>query len=334
MDSCIACGSHKITNNGRIEGYIQESFFDVYSCTDCKTKWSSPHSVDTVVYDYIYGNKNDTPGYIRYAQYAEDVTSYWSPLSYLAKQEPAYAGVAVSLPKRGKILEVGCGLGYFTYALAKSGYDAVGIDVSKEAIEDATKQYGPYFSHEDFFNFKVAEADKFDAILMIELIEHVDDPAKYLAHAKTLLKKSGALIVTTPNRSWYPDSVLWASDLPPVHLTWFSENGMTALASSLGYSVKFAPYTKFNLLYGSVLGPVSNPELNPPFFKKDGTPLFSKFHHSKMYHLTRRYGLYKLLKRLSLIVHKLKELPVIAKEPKRLSVQNSTCMCAVLRLNS
>jgi len=229
MDICIACGGHKIIKNDRIEGYIQESFFDIYSCNECGTKWASPHNVDTVVYDYIYGNKNDTPGYIRYVQYAEDVTGYCSPLSYLAKQEPAYFGVATSLPKSGKLLEVGCGLGYFTYALAKSGYDVVGIDVSKGAIDDATKQYGNYFKNKDFFSLSVPENEKFDAILMIELIEHVDNPIKYLAHAKTLLKKGGLLIVTTPNRSWYPDNILWASDLPPVHLTWFSEKGMTSL---------------------------------------------------------------------------------------------------------
>lgn len=334
MDTCIACGGRSIVNNGRIEGYIEGLHFDVLTCSDCKTKWSNPHSVDTPVYEYIYSNKNDTPGYIRYAQYAEDVTSYRNPISYLAKQEPAYYGVSVNLPKTGKVLEVGCGLGYFTYALNQSGYSAVGIDVSKEAIDDATKQYGPIFRHQDFFTLAAAtEADKYDVIIMVELIEHVDNPRRYLEHARTLLRPNGVLIVTTPNRSWYPDEVLWASDLPPVHLTWFSEKGISSLANSVGFSATFTPYTTFNLLYGSILGPVPNPALNPPFFKADGTPLFGKFHHSKMYYFTRKYGLYKLLKKVALLVLKLKELPVVIKNPKRFSVKNSTCMTVVMKLN-
>ncbi len=332
MSTCIACGSENIVQNGKIEGYIQGSFYDIESCQDCKTKWSNPHIVDTVVYDYIYNNKEDTPGYIRYAQYAEDVTSYANPLGYLSRQEPAYYGVAATVPTGGKILEVGCGLGYFTYALAEAGYDAVGIDVSDSAIQEATKKYGNYFRHADFFTMTVSEDQKFDAIIMVELIEHVDDPARYLAHAKTLLKTGGKLIVTTPNRSWYPDDVLWASDLPPVHLTWFSERGMQAMAAALGYSVEFTPFTKFNVFSGgSILGPVPKPVLNPPFFTAEGTPLFAKFTHSKMYYVTRRYGIYKLLKRCAAFIHKMKEVVAVIKEPRRLSVRNSTCMCVVLR---
>ncbi len=332
MNICIACGNQNITNDGRIEGYIEGEFYDINSCQECNTKWSFPHKVETPVYDYIYGNKEDTPGYIRYAQYAKDVVTYRSSLSYLSKQEPAYYGVVRNLPARGKILEVGCGLGYFTYALAKSGYSVTGIDVSEEAIGDATKRYGNHFKNEDFFTISVAEDEKYDAILMVELIEHVDDPARFFAHAKTLLKKEGKLIITTPNRSWYANRVLWASDLPPVHLTWFSEKGMTALAAAQGFNTEFTPYTKFNFLYGSILGPVDNPALNPPFFKKDGTPLFSKFVHSKMYYITRKYGVYKFLKKVSLLKIKLLELIQVIKKPNRFSVHNSTCMCAVLTL--
>jgi len=334
MNSCIACGSANTRKDGELEGYIQGSHYEIFSCQDCKTKWSAPHTVDTAVYEYIYANKSDTPGYIRYAQFAEDVMGYAKPLNYLASQENAYYGVVSNIPKQGRILEVGCGLGYFTYALAKSGYTAIGIDVSKKAIDDAEKRYGKnLFRHENFFNLHVPEAEKFDAIIMIEVIEHVEDPGRYLEHAKKLLKKDGRVIVTTPNRSWYGDDVFWASDLPPVHLTWFSKTGMAKLAESYGYKASFSTFGWFNVLYGTILGPSTDIKLNPPFFSKDGKLLFEKFQHSQMYYLTRKYGVYRIIKRAQSIKNKLKEVFVVLMNPKRLSVKDSTCMCVTMTIN-
>jgi SAM-dependent methyltransferase len=329
MEKCVACGSIEIKKDANIEGYIQDKFYDVFSCSKCKTKWSDPHTVDNIVYDYIYKNSEDTPGYMRYSQYARDVKDYRNPLKFLAKQEHVYYSVVKSLPKKGKILEVGCGLGYFTYALAKSGYDVVGIDVSAEAIDEANTRYGNYFKHKDFFSLSAGEG-KYDVILMIELIEHVDNPKRYLEHAKTLLAENGRLIVTTPNRSWYGDNVIWSSDLPPVHLTWFSEDGMKLLADDVGYKSTLVPFTEFNLLYGSILAPNENTKINSPFFKNDGTPLFAKFVHSRMYYLTKGLGIYDLLKRVISIYQKIKEFLLVAFTSRRMSVKRSSCMCVVL----
>ncbi len=331
MDKCVACGSDKIEDEGKIEGYIQGKYYEVCSCLECKTKWSMPHSVDSIVYDYIYKNSEDTPGYMRYSQYARDVVEYRNPLRFLASQEHVYYSAVSSLPKKGKILEVGCGLGYFTYALAKAGYDVLGIDVSDEAIKEAKERYGDYFLNEDFFTLDSSKG-KYDAILMIELIEHVDNPQRYLEHAKSLLAEGGRVIVTTPNRSWYGDNVLWSSDLPPVHLTWFSESGLISLAKGVGYESRLVPFTSFNLLYGSILAPSDTTNINSPFFTSDGTPLFSKFTHSKMYFLTKKLGIYDLLKRLISIYHKMKEFLMIAIGKKKMSLQRSSCMCVVMEI--
>lgn len=332
MDNCVACGSKKIKSDGKIEGYIQGKFYEIFSCLECQTKWSMPHVVDSVVYDYIYKHSEDTPGYMRYSQYARDVKDYKNPLKYLATQEHVYYSAVNSLPKTGKILEVGCGLGYFTYALAKAGYDVLGIDVSEEAIQEAKDRYGNYFQSEDFFALDSSRG-QYDAIIMIELIEHVDDPKKYLEHAKNLLAEGGRVIVTTPNRSWYGDNVLWSSDLPPVHLTWFSESGLVSLAKSVGYRANLVPFTRFNLLYGSILAPNDNPSINTPFFTNDGTPLFSKFTHSKMYFLTKKLGVYDFLKRLISLYNKFKEMIMIAIGRKKMLLRRSSCMCVVLEMD-
>lgn len=331
MDKCIACNG-VIKKDGKIEGYIQGTFYEVYSCEKCQTKFADPHKVDTVVYEYIYKNSADAPGYMRYHQYADEVLNKRNPLRWLASQEHVYYGVVQNLPRKGRVLEVGCGLGYFTYALAKSGYDVQGIDVSHEAVAEANRRYGDYFSAQDFFEMSSGQYGLYDAVIMVELIEHVEDPERYLSHAQSLLTTDGVVIVTTPNRSWYGNElVLWASDLPPVHLTWFSELGLTTLSERLGYKARLASFSKFNLLHGSIVGPSGGAQVNPPFFTSEGEPLFSKFVHSKMYYLTRKLRVYESFKNLIGWKNRVLELGDWFIGGRNLSIKQASCMCVILK---
>lgn len=333
MQTCIACHSDNIKKDGDIEGYIQGSMYGVYSCLGCETKWSSPHVSDDRVYNLIYSHKADVPGYMRYGVYATDVLTKRSPLQHLSLQEETYYGVVKSVrthvSKRGKILEVGCGLGYMTHALSKAGYEAIGLDISSEAINQAKEKYGDKFVCENFFNFKGVEGG-YDAVCMLELIEHVEDPSKYIEKALSLLKPDGIIIITTPNRDWYTEDSLWGSDLPPVHLTWFSEKGMKKLAEKSLCTASHTSFIFYNLMYGSILKPSSAPQVNPSFFTRSGEPLFSRYTHSRAYELTNRLYLYTLLKGVQKFVHKAKELLIILISPHRISLTRSHTQCVVL----
>jgi len=93
------------------------------------------------------------PGYERYAQYAEAVLKEPDPLGYLANCEDVYWAVEQYLQQKicmsnnpkYRILEVGSGLGYLTYAIARRGYDVIGLDVSAEAVRRAIERYGEMF---------------------------------------------------------------------------------------------------------------------------------------------------------------------------------------------
>ncbi len=330
MSACLACGGD-LKKDGELEGYVQGASYEIYSCLKCRTKSAYPHRVDASVYDYIYKNSGDTPGYMRYHEYAQDILTKKNPLKWLASQEHVYHGVAQNLPKKGRILEVGCGLGYFSYALAKGGYEVLGIDISQEAITAATNRYGNHFKKQDFFEMNKQQHGAYDAIIMIELIEHVEDPERYLTHAKSLLREGGRVIVTTPNRSWYEDTAaLWASDLPPVHLTWFSEDGMNRLSERAGYRVEKVSYVLFNILHGSVVGPPHNIEINPPFFTATGQPLFPKFVHSRTYHLARRLRIFTVIKRLLNFKQKIGEIVRVLLRRNSLVLGQAPCLCVVL----
>ena len=209
---------------------------------------AAPTHSDPGVYDAIYAVPGGPPGYDRNFQYARRVAHRKDPLGYLASRQDAFWGVRKALESIGarRVLEVGCGLGYLTYALRRAGYDAVGIDFSSEAIAKATRSYGDFYECRSVESYAAASQERFDAIVMVEVIEHLERPVELVAKALPLLSAQGAVIVTTPNRSFLGDGECWVTDLPPVHLWWFSEDSLQTIGHRLNCRVQFIDFGDYN----------------------------------------------------------------------------------------
>jgi hypothetical protein len=61
-----------------------------------------------------------------------------------------------------------------------------------------------------------------------------------------MLKEKGSIIVTTPNKSVTEQGNPWSTELPPVHLWWFSEQSMKAIANNIAAEVAFVDFTSYN----------------------------------------------------------------------------------------
>ena len=100
---------------------------------------------------------------------------------------------------KGKnVLDVGCGTGLFSFLCAKKGAKVLGIDYANEAIEIANKTHKlPNLTY-DVLDVKNVKG-KFDVIVSIGAIEHMDKPYEILKLLKKKIKKNGKIIITTPN---------------------------------------------------------------------------------------------------------------------------------------
>ena len=113
-----------------------------------------------------------------------------------------------------KILDVGCGGGILTEALAKSGAQATGIDLSEASIEAArqhAKEQGLNnvdYRYESIESVAEKHVGEFDVVTCMEMLEHVPEPNKTIAACSRLLKPGGHAFFSTINRT--PKAFLFA----------------------------------------------------------------------------------------------------------------------------
>ena len=265
--ACPLCGGEATLKFAGHPGYREPTRYDIYDCASCETRFVEPLAPDEAVYDLIYRNIENVRGYARYARYARGVKNRSDPLAYLAREEDVYWAIArylEGLPRSPapQLLEVGSGLGYLTYAVARSGYAIRGLDISSVAVENAKRRFGDLYDCGDVHRIAERAPASVDAVIMTELIEHLSSPLELLTAAMRLVRPGGQVVFTTPNRSASPSHVLWDTDAPPVHLWWFSEGSAAYIAKRLGATLRLIDFTEFNRTHENVID--SGPEMAAP----------------------------------------------------------------------
>ena len=106
--------------------------------------------------------------------------------------------------KNLKILDIGCGGGLISEPLARLGGDVTGIDAAEKNIKVASlhsKKNNLSINYINKSPEQLNEKEKFDIILNLEVVEHVDNLDLYLQSCNRLLKKGGLMFTATINRT-------------------------------------------------------------------------------------------------------------------------------------
>jgi 2-polyprenyl-6-hydroxyphenyl methylase/3-demethylubiquinone-9 3-methyltransferase len=107
-----------------------------------------------------------------------------------------------------RVLDVGCGGGLLSEAMARSGLDVLGIDLAHELVQVAQLHAA---EHEVEVRYQCADIvemaktpeyqSRFDAVTCMEMLEHVPDPKAVISALLTVLKPGGLLFLSTINRT-------------------------------------------------------------------------------------------------------------------------------------
>lgn len=127
------------------------------------------------------------------------------PLHDLNPVRLNYVAERIAL-KGARVLDVGCGGGILSEALARAGANVVGIDLAPRVLEVARLHLHESGQQIDYREISVealaAELPAaFDAVTCMEMLEHVPDPASVIAACAALLKPGGRLFLSTLNRT-------------------------------------------------------------------------------------------------------------------------------------
>lgn len=120
--------------------------------------------------------------------------------TYGTRKRMAFIETAITAHAPRTVLDVGCGVGNVSLSVAElfPGVAVTGIDSDRNSIEYARRRGGSSnvrFLHDSEFGTR----EKFDFIIASEVLEHVEQPERFLRSLRERLNAGGHLLVTVPN---------------------------------------------------------------------------------------------------------------------------------------
>lgn len=173
-----------------------------------------------VVYWNLWRDRGRAPRAVNNTWYAPLGVRWYeaddTPIALLRAEarhrNPWLAGeLARAFPGRpARVLDVGCGAGFLANDLAACGHIVTGLDPAAESLavaraHDATRAVR--YVRGDALALPFAEAS-FDAVCAMDLLEHVEEPARVVAEAARVLAPGGLLFFHTFNRTWLANLIV------------------------------------------------------------------------------------------------------------------------------
>jgi 2-polyprenyl-3-methyl-5-hydroxy-6-metoxy-1,4-benzoquinol methylase len=153
--------------------------------------------------------------------------------------------------QRGKILDIGAGVGDFLSVAKKDGWEIIGVEPSEKAKAIA-KNKGVTFVE----SLNDLENNSFDVITMWHVLEHVPDLENQIKELKRLIKPSGTIIIAVPNFNSFDAKYygsFWAAYDVPIHLWHFSKTAIKKLFAKENLELQKVLPMKFDSFYVSLL---------------------------------------------------------------------------------
>ncbi len=219
--SCYLCGADQP------HLFYHENGYPYYGCHACGllSLWPQPTADD--LHDHYQDYLPLSP---------QEVADWGFEMAPVIESSADF--LARHFPEPGRLLDIGCGYGFFLEAMARRHWQVEGIELSKPAAAiAAAKEVGTIHS---CAVEEMSDIGLFDVVSMFYVIEHVADPLQTLQSIAKLLKPGGVLVLRYPHTSpllKFSGSLARALTLmqAPSHLFDYAGDSMAILLKKAGY---------------------------------------------------------------------------------------------------
>jgi methionine biosynthesis protein MetW len=261
--SCDLCDSRDVVLKFTARNSEFKETFHLVECTQCGLVYLNPRPTKLEIGKY-YPEEN-------YYAYQDLDDESWNNFrqrvkNFILESQPGYSknselvrsliwplfkrSLMIQVPfiPAGRILDVGCGNGYFLKWMKEHGWESFGVEISKTGSQVAAKNGIKVFNGE--LEKAKYPSNYFDVVTVNQVLEHVYSPARVIREASRVLRPNGLLVVCVPNLESYEEQIFkqhWYALDVPRHLYFFSIRTLTSLLQKNEFRIEKTLSKSFGL---------------------------------------------------------------------------------------
>lgn len=225
--NCNLCNANKYTIFKEIDGYR------LVKCKGCGLVYLNPRPTQQEIHEQY------SAGYHIERLLGQEPKTQEEIGQEISKNTGRAEEIVKQFGDKRKLLDIGCGAGFFIACLKGYDWDVTGIDVSEWASGFARDKLGL-----NVFTGGVEDVpfnEQFDVITMYHVLEHLPNPLKTLKRVSEILANDGVLVIKGPNlasfdRIWHGKN--WRGYDPPFDLYHFNPKTYRMMLTKAGLSIQ------------------------------------------------------------------------------------------------
>ena len=251
ISKCPICGGSNIKLFLECNDYFaSKEPYNIAQCNSCDFLFTQNFPSEEEI-----GRYYDSPNYVSHSNASKGLMNrlYHSIRSYMLNKK-ANLIENLSACKKGSLLDIGCGTGYFIGLMKSRNWQVSAIEKSSEARAFTKTNWGIEPTDLQALHTKIEET--YDVITMWHVLEHIQPLNETLEAIAKTLKTNGTLFIALPNADSY-DAIkykeYWAAYDVPRHLWHFTPKTFTHLANHHGFELKKMIRMPFDVFYVAML---------------------------------------------------------------------------------
>ena len=232
--NCNLCNSDSTERVMSIDGY------NIVKCKECGLVYVNPRLKEKNLHA-IYKK-----GYFKNSAFNVVKSTFYGYGKYLEEEEYIKATFNERLKiinkysKKGRLLDIGCALGFFLEIARDDGWDVQGLEIIDYAYKYAINKLNLPVMNKTLEEAKF-KSNSFDVVTLFDVIEHLPNPNSTIKEARRILKQNGLIAITTPNIGSIPAKLLGRNweEVKRVreHIYYFSESTLKRILESNNFKI-------------------------------------------------------------------------------------------------